>query len=149
MLNEIKELINKLMEYTKEKSPILINPSIPEIKKLLRDAYKDSKIHNGVAWGRPNVRFLVSKKGYFFANSNDWVHSQMAKEMNVHLFECLLGELGVKGTVTFYKFSLFDYLDYSDPNRTFMDEEEIINMFKQTEFYPIISSMVSHIEVEK
>lgn len=144
MIAKIKTLLEKLIPEmripTANRSEILFSPSLSEIKKILNKVRGTS---------RDEVRFLVSKSGaYFVGDGNDWIHSWMAQELNLKLHECLAGGLRPDGYLWFYKYSLFDYLGNNNPDRVWMSDSEVKELFKSTDFYKLIHNFVNNIEYE-
>lgn len=130
------------------KSPIEFSPSLNDIKKLLSEAKKDclTNRHCEVA-----VRFIVAEDGnYYVANANDYIHNQMIKELNLsYANEMLAGELFGDGTLWVYRSMLLDYFGIKDSNkRVDTTDDEARDLFKSSNFYKIISSLVKNIDIK-
>lgn len=133
-----------------QKSPILINPSLQEIKKLIYDISRDKRLTNqfGDTQKQDSLRFVVTKDNYYVADARDWVHRQILKEFNINptSTDYFLGGLHDDGYLWFYKYQfLADFMQYKRPI-AFLSDEEVKDIFKSNYFYKIIAPLVTEIE---
>lgn len=131
--------IKKLLENIMTKSPIIQDASVKDIRDMFQEQRKEGQ-------REPKVRFVATKEGhYYIANAYEWIHFQIMTEMGL-TGDTLQGMLYEGGYVWVYKYSLFDYLDITDPSRVFMSNEEFARLFKETSFYKKIKPLVKEIE---
>jgi len=128
----------------------LMNPSLPEIRKLLVNSVKNSKIYSN--WrndGQEDIRFVFTPNNWYVADANEWIHGDIIKEFNIsYSSNYVCGGITYDGYLWFYKYMLLDFLNYPVGNRAFKPSEEIIDLFKSTHFYKLIKPIVTDIEFE-
>jgi hypothetical protein len=133
--------IIKLLEAIRTKSPVLINPSLKEIKDKLRE------IHNLSNHKYASVRFVIDKnENYYIANADEWIHAEIIRDVRINREENIEGELTEDGYLWFYKYTVFKHFDVTYPDRAFTEPEETINLFKRTKLYQVIKPMITKIE---
>lgn len=152
MINNINKYLNMILEQTKVKTPILINPSLPEIKKKL---YESKRLHGHTP---SSLRFIMwrrttldnkSESGYYIADAEEWVHRQMKDEMKIPpATDYVFGEFTDDGYLWFYRYMLYDYLNITNSDRVFHTPKEVIDLFKTTELYKVIKPIINKIEYQ-
>jgi hypothetical protein len=133
------------------KSHILFNPTLSEIKKLIRQSIRNADAEYA-QWkndGGEDVRFFVKGDKYYVADANEYTHTDIAVELGRDVLaedDLILGGIKEGGYVWFYKYMLLDYLKYPLGKRAWIPDDETKNMFKSTDFYKVIAPMVTDIE---
>lgn len=149
-VNMIKRIKN-ILEQVITKSHILFNPTLSEIKKLIRQSIRnvDSQYAQWKNDGGEDVRFFVKGNNYYVADANEYTHRDIAVELGRDVLaedDLILGGIKEDGYVWFYKYMLLDYLKYPLGKRAWIPDDETKDMFKSTDFYKVIAPMVTDIE---